>query len=130
MRSHSSPVMPDGTAGFTLIEVLVALLLITLAASATATGMRATTNLLGMNERHARAITLTQSAIEDLRTLDYDSIASGSSSTNDGYLTQWAVQSNSPGAGMKFITATTTWNWRGKPQAYRLHTVYSRVTPN
>jgi len=116
--------------GFSLIEVMVALVVVALAATATATGMRATTNLLGMNEKHARAITLTQTAIEDLRTLDYDAIASGNSTTTDGYTTAWAVQANNPGAGMKFITATTTWNWRGQTQSYRLHTVYSRVSPN
>ncbi len=116
--------------GFSLIEVLVALVVVALAASATANGMRATTNLLGMNQMLARAITLTQTAVEDLRTADFDAIASGYSTTDDGYVTNWEVQADMPGAGMKFITATTSWAWRGKAQSYRLHTVYSRVSPN
>lgn len=127
-RGAQSPIHMQ--AGFSLIEVMVSLLVIALAASATASGMRATHNLLGMNERHSRAIALSQTAIEDLRTVEYDGITSGASSTDDGYVTQWTVQANSPGAGMKFITITTNWNWRGKPQQYRLHTVYSRVSPN
>jgi prepilin-type N-terminal cleavage/methylation domain-containing protein len=116
--------------GFTLIEVLVALVVIGLAATATATGMRATTNLLGMNEQHARAITLTQAAVEDLRTVDYENMLPGSSSTDDGFTTVWTIQGNTPGPGMKLITATTSWNWRGKEQSYTLHTVYSRISPN
>ncbi len=117
-------------AGFTLVEVMVALVVIGLAASATATGMRATTNLLGMNERHSRAITLTQAAIEDLRTVDYDDIVDGSSTTEDGFTTVWHIQGSTPGPGMKLITANTSWKWRGETQNYTLHTVYSRISPN
>ncbi len=115
--------------GFTLIEVLVAIVIVGLAATATATGMRATTNLLGANGLHARAITLTQEAVEDLRTIDYDSMVSGSSVDGD-FTTNWTVAAGNPGPGMKFITATTTWDWRGMGQSYTLHTVYSRITPN
>ncbi len=117
--------------GFTLIEVLVAIVVVGLAASATATGMRATTNLLGSNTLHTRAITLTQRAIEDLRTVDFDSMVDGTSVSADGkFTTAWTIAAGNPGPGMKFITAETTWDWRGTPQRYALHTVYSRITQN
>jgi len=117
--------------GFTLIEVLVAIVIVGLGASATATGMRATTNLLGSNTLHIRAITLTQQAIEDLRTVDYDSMVDGTSASADGkFTTAWTIAAGNPGPGMKFITAETTWDWRGMTQRYALHTVYSRITPN
>ncbi len=128
--THREPTRRHADRGFTLIEVMVALVVIGLAATATATGMRATTNLLSMNEKHSRAITLTQAAIEDLRTVDYDNIVDGSSSTEDGFSTVWTVQGSTPGPGMKMITATTSWNWRGETQEYVLHTVYSRISPN
>lgn len=117
--------------GFTLIEVLIAIVVIGLAATATATGMRATSNLLGANSLHGKAITHTQAALEDLRTVGYDDMTSGSSVSADGkFTTNWTVVEGSPGPGMKFITAVTTWDWRGETQSYALHTVYSRITPN
>ena len=124
----------DASGSFSLETVLETqpgkLVVIGLAATATATGMRATTNLLGMNEKHSRAITLTQAAIEDLRTVDYDDIIPGSKSTEDGFTTTWTIQGSTPGPGMKLITATTSWKWRDEQQNYTLHTVYSRISPN
>ncbi len=116
--------------GFTIVEVLVSLMIIGLAATATATGMRATTNHLGSSELQARGIALTQEAVEDLRTLSYDTMQAGSTTTTDGFRTAWTVEADNPEPMMKLITATTTWNWRGEEQTYTIHTVYSQVTPN
>lgn len=116
--------------GFTIIEVLVAILVVGLAATATAMGMRATTNHLGSNELHARAIALTQAAVEDLRTVRYADMVSGSTSSGDGFATVWNVEEDNPAPAMKLVSVTTSWYWRGIPQKYKIQTVYSQVTPN
>lgn len=117
-------------AGFTIIEVLVAILIVAMAATATAIGMRATTNHVGSNELHARAIALTQEAIEDLRTQSFGDMVSGSSATSDGFNTIWQVVDDNPAPEMKLVSVTTSWQWRGAPRQYQIQTVYSQVTPN
>ncbi len=122
---------PKEQKGFTLIEVLVAIVVIGLAATATANGMRATTNLLGENSLQGEAITLAQEAVEDLRTVRYEDIANGSRTTADGiYTVTWTALTNNPEIGMKFITVTTAWKWKGQPRSFVLETIYSKITPN
>lgn len=115
--------------GFTLIEVLVAIVVIGLAASATANGMRATTNLLGENSLQGEAITLAQGAMEDLRTLRYEDIGNGSRAEGV-YTVAWTALANNPETGMKFITVTTSWQWKGQPRSFKIETIYSKIIPN
>jgi len=118
-----------GGRGFTLIEVLVAIVVIGLAATATSKGIQATTNLLGENAFYDEAITNAQQVMEDLRALRYEEMASGSRSSGT-YTISWTVAPNTPGPGMKFVTVTASWTWKGQPRSYVLHTVYSKITPN
>jgi prepilin-type N-terminal cleavage/methylation domain-containing protein len=115
--------------GFTLIEVLVAIVVIGLAATATSRGIQATTNLLGENAFYDEAITQAQETLEDLRAVRYEDMTSGSR-TSGVYTISWTVTPDTPGPGMKFVAVTSAWEWKGEPRSYVLHTVYSKITPN
>ena len=120
MRSH---------AGLTLVEVLVAVVIVGLVGAATAESFRATTNLLGENTRYLEAAAVTQSTVEDLRTIPYDEIGSEQRTTDDGdFVVTTKVVKDSPDPGMKEIIVTAAWEWKGQPRSYAVHTVYMQPT--
>ncbi len=120
--------MKRGDGGFTLIEVLMAMVLTALVGGAVTSSIVFTTNTVGENTLASEAITLAQSAMEDLRTVTYDDIADGTTMSPDGQFTiERIVLDDTPGAGMKEIEVTVTWNWKGQPRQYALHTVYSQI---
>lgn len=121
--------MRHDESGFTLIEVLVAVVILGLAAAATASSFRGTTNLLGENSLHEQAIGAAQAAVEDLRTIPFEKIESGTETSDDGlFLITTEVIDGSPEPGMKRIIVTTSWEWKGEARSYELQTIYSRLT--
>jgi prepilin-type N-terminal cleavage/methylation domain-containing protein len=124
-----------GDRGFTLIEVMAALVVAMLAGLATVTLMTANSRFLALNEERSDAIRQAQEVLEDLRTVAYTDIEAGSRTSDDGrYAVVWTVEEgpvlSSGGAsedGMKLITVSVTWNWHGTDQEYEMSTVYSEV---
>jgi prepilin-type N-terminal cleavage/methylation domain-containing protein len=115
--------------GFTLVEILVAVVVLGLAAGATASGFRSTTEFLGENNLHAEAVTVAQRVVEDLRTIPFEDIASATEESEDGtYLITTEVTDDVPDRGMKTIHVTTSWTWKGVEKSYELQTIYSRIT--
>jgi prepilin-type N-terminal cleavage/methylation domain-containing protein len=114
--------------GFTLVEVLVALVIVGLVGAATAESFRLTTNHLGENARYIEAAALAQSALEDLRTLAYDSMRSAEWTTDDGFLVTTKVVKDRPDRGMKEIVVTASWEWKGQRKSYEIETVYVQPT--
>ncbi len=115
--------------GFTLIEVLVGLLVLGLAAGATAMTMQSTANYLGENRKAVAAISLAQGAMEELRARPYDEISSGTQPMSaEGVSVFWLVSPDTPERGMKKVTVKATWYWKGTPRLYELQTVYSKIT--
>lgn len=114
--------------GFTLIEVLVAMVVTALVGGAVTSSIVFTTNIVGENTLAGEAITVAQSAMEGLRTINYDAIQDGSEVSPDG---QFAIVRNvfvdSPEPGMKEIQVIVTWSWKGQPRQYELNTVYSQI---
>ena len=115
--------------GFTLVEVLVATMIVGLALAATGKGLQQTTNLLGENEIYAEATAAAQAVVEDLRTVPYEDIGAAIHVSADGtFAITTDVLENSPDPGMKEIVVTAAWTWKGRPRSYALHTVYSKLT--
>ena len=114
--------------GFTLIEVLMAMVVIALVGGSVTASMVFTTNVVGENGLYDRAIVLSQQALEDLRTYDYEKVASGTTTSSDGVFTiKRTVTDNSPESGMKSIEVKVTWKWKGKARSYVLKTIYCQI---
>lgn len=123
--------MREANAGFTLMEVLVGMVVVGLAASATAVSMQSAANFVGENATHIEAIALAQEAIEDLRALPYEEIESGDRRSDDGRIAlTWEVEADSPEVGTKSVAVAAGWTWKGEPRRYVLKTVYSRIGRN
>ncbi len=117
--------------GFTLVEVLIGLLILGIAATATALTMQSAANFVGENKMHVDAIALTQETMEGLRSLRYEEITSGGKMSDDGrFSISWDIQPNTPEAGMKAVEVSADWVWKGNPRSYVIKTVYSKITRN
>jgi type II secretory pathway pseudopilin PulG len=116
--------------GFSLAEVLGAMTLFALVASAigaiAATSMRHTAQ-----NRHATvAAMLAQRELEDLRGLDYDDVVSrASTSTEEGlaYAIDTVVLDDTPAAGMKRITVGVSWTGPLGSRSYAVHTIFTSI---
>ena len=109
----------SGQAGISLVEVMVAALILVTGVLATAGAL--STSIIGT--RNSQDITKLTAAIrqkmEELRSTDYADLASGSdyldidgasgsSSTGAAYNRSWTVTADSPIAGLTLITVTAT----------------------
>ena len=112
--------------GFTLLEVLVALVLAGMIGTITAASMVTTTDMVGENTTQAEAIVLAQETMEDLRTVPYDEIAAATKNSGK-YEVTTTIQADIPEFGMKTIDVSVTWKWKGEDRSYELHTVYTKI---
>jgi Tfp pilus assembly protein PilV len=101
--------------GFTLIEIVVAIVMLTFgvlaSASLTAALMRSNR---GVTNR-TRAVETLRLKVEDLQSQGYADIASGNDTATIGGLTfnrAWTVTADSPAANLKTVTLTVTWSDR------------------
>jgi len=116
--------------GFTLIEVLVALFIVVVGIlgmiAVTATVMSGNS----LAKRMTTASTLAQYKVEELKTTDYDSLASSSSpETVDGlYSRSWTVSAaDTPAAGMKTIAVTVSFSWQGATRTVTLESIMADI---
>ncbi len=75
--------MITSTRGFTLIELMVAVLVLTVGVIGLASTMSLTTNMIGRSQRYAEAAALAAEKMEILRTQDCDTMTSGSELNGD-----------------------------------------------
>lgn len=114
--------------GSTLVESLVALSLFALTAAAIGDLLTREIHLEGTNNTTTTAIFLAERELEDLRSQDYDTVASRSStSTVEGatYSLQTTVVPDSPAPSMKSVTTNVTWTDARGPQSYDVYAIYS-----
>lgn len=103
------------TRGFTLIEVVVAIVMLTFgvlaSASLTAALMRSNR---GVTNR-TRAVETLRLKVEDLQSKKYSEIVTGNDTATIGgvtYSRAWTVTPDSPAANLKTVTLSVTWGDR------------------
>jgi prepilin-type N-terminal cleavage/methylation domain-containing protein len=104
-----------GRQGFTLIEIVVAIVMLAFGvlASASLTAALMASNR-GVTNR-TRAVETLRLQVEDLESVRYAQITNGNDTATVGGVTfnrSWAVAANSPVANTKTITLTITWTDR------------------
>ena len=123
------------TQGFTVIETLVAMLVLTTAATAMLGMLTMAVWTTRQNVYETHAVALAVQEREDLRSLVYDAIdtrdpyTTGSPYTVDGvsFAVHSEVANDQPAANMKTVTVTTSWTYRGRARSYSLQTVYANI---
>jgi prepilin-type N-terminal cleavage/methylation domain-containing protein len=123
--------MRNTQAGFTLVEVIVAMVIFLVSASAVASMMYHSTVAVSQNNFTSQAITCAQASLEHLRMLDYDDVSNDSDEcAGDGitFDVEWEVTEDEPEDGTKTIVLTVSWSEKGEAKSYELETVYTAVT--
>jgi len=138
MRRKLSP-QKDGK-GFTLIEVLIAILLLVIALVGLASVTVSVVKGNDLSRMVTTATTLAKDKMEELKNLSvtsagYDALTDGSQTGLETIYTRaWtvgAVGATAPDndtTKMKKITVTVTWTWNGQSHDVTLNTIVFRVS--
>ena len=113
--------------GFTLVEVLVAMVLAAIVSIAIGLQLSYSTAMVSENKYTSRAVVVAQNALEDLRTVSYEDITGGSTTvTWDGvpFTAVWTVNEQQ---GMKDIYVTVSWESKGQTKTYAVETTFTDV---
>lgn len=123
--------MKQSSAGFSLVEVLVAMVVFMIAAAAVSSLMFHSTSTVSQNNYMSQAITCAQGALEEIRTQAYEDMvdASGHTCPGDGmnFNVAWDVTTDDPGDGMKTIVVTVSWSEKGVARSYAIETIYTKI---
>ena len=99
--------------GFTIIELLIAMAILSVTLLAVGTMVYSVMNSTSLSKEMSAATTLTQDKMESLKNALVTSLTAGNDTVqlgNISYLRQWTV---SPAANTRTITVTVNWNVRG-----------------
>jgi prepilin-type N-terminal cleavage/methylation domain-containing protein len=123
----------DGEAGFTLIEIMIAMFILVTALL----GIISTTVIViqsnTLSKTMTTATTLADERMEILKNTRYDlvlnSLNSGSDTvvSDSTYTRTWTVTNNAPAAGMQTIAVRVAWTWRGVPHNVNLRSVIAQA---
>ena len=112
----------NSSKGFTLFEVLIGIVILSVALLGTASLTGSIISYNQLADQVTRATTLAQDKIEEFKNTDYSSIT-GSSETLSIYSITWVVEDDTPATDMKTISVTVGWNWKGAGRDVVLRTI-------
>jgi prepilin-type N-terminal cleavage/methylation domain-containing protein len=120
--------------GFSLIEVLVAMVIFSIASLAVSKLMVGSSSAVSENAESTHAIALAQQKLENLRNLRYLDLASGSETRLGSewkgmpFTVAWVVSNDTPITGTRTVVATVSWTSKGQTRSYATRSVYSQIT--
>lgn len=115
--------------GFTLVEVVAAIFILTIALLGVASVTVMVVKGNSFSKSMTTATTLAKDKMEELRRTDFADIASGGPETVETiYQRGWTVTDTVLGGlvATKTIAVTVTWPWRGQNHTVTLNTIISR----
>ncbi len=118
------------SAGFTLIEILVTLTILTLGVLALARMMPEGSKVMSRSRNSTTATAVAAQKIEDLKAADWysASLAAGTYTDQSGPFTRtWTIADDSPMTGLKKLTVTATWTVQGGTRSSVVTTYLGRV---
>ena len=110
-------ILPRSRAGFTLVEIMVALVLLVLGAMAMASLSMALTQANRGSTSRSRAFQVLYDKVEELQGLTYASIVDGGDAVTVGEVTftrTWTVEDNDPVTDVKRVELTASWTDRDR----------------
>jgi prepilin-type N-terminal cleavage/methylation domain-containing protein len=122
--------MKHSRAGYSLIELLVAMSIFAVVATAIAAQMVHSTAMISQNAEASQAITIAQQVMEDIRTLAYSDMSSGSETVTwkgQPFDAVWHVSEDEPEPGTKTVVVTVSWENKGETKTYETRSVYSQI---
>jgi type II secretion system protein I len=123
-----------GIAGFSLIEVLVAMTIFAIVSLAVSKLMFNATAMISKNEAESQAIAFAQQAMENLRTMKFANLANGSSTNYDGkgrrFDVVWTVTPDTPAVFMDSVVVTVSWQEKGATESYELQNIFTQISNN
>jgi len=121
--------------GFTLIEVMMALFMMTIALLGLVSVTVAVIQGTDFSKRMTTATTLAKDKMEEIKRLSFNAIASGTDyrnangteGTTGAYFTRVVtVSANTPSTDMKTVEVKVTWNWGKKQHEVKLNTIIAK----
>jgi type IV pilus assembly protein PilV len=112
----------SGDRGFTLVEVMVALVVIAIGVMALSVIQTRSSGDVYATGRQTRALNLAQERVETVRAAGYSAAVSGGGSS--GPFT-WATRVDSLSTDLKAVTVSVSWAELGRPRTVQLQTMLS-----
>jgi len=119
---------PRNEQGFTLLEVIIAMGLLTFGLLAVASMQIGAIQGNSFAARTTEGVTWAQDKMEDLLALSYDDLDDNDSPEQQGdYAVAWTVADDDPIANTKRITVTVTWQDKGRTKQAQLTCIKPQV---